>query len=373
DLGGNSTLGAVLTTREDGGDHSRLAGLDARIYHSRLYYLELQAAQASTDSGSTHRSGPLLQATWDRTGRAWGFHYSLQAIGPGFQAAAGFVNRTGILSAQTHNRLSFYGRPGALLETWTTFFSLGRLWDYANLRAGPIEGSEGVNPSARLRGGWQLGGGLERSFFSYDPALYAGYSIAPALPFVVPGPEHNQWNGSLTVTTPTYRQFTATASVALGEVPIFREAAPGNSLRLDGSVDLRPTAALRATLQLSRLVIDRRRDGSRFSAETIPRLKLEYQVNRALFLRFVGQYAARSRAPLLDRQGRAILLNGLPDGGNTTNEFRMDWLFSYRPTPGTLLYLGYGSTLEEPEQFRFNQLRRTTDGFFGKVSYLFRM
>jgi hypothetical protein len=373
DLGGNSTLGAVLTTREDGGEHSRLGGVDARIYHSRLYYLELQAAQASTDSAGAHRSGPLLEATWDRTGRAWGFHYSVQAIGPGFKAAAGFVNRTGIFSAQTHNRLSFYGRTGALLETWTTFFSVGRIWDYANLGAGPIEGSEGVNPSARLRGGWQLGGGLARSFFSYDPALYAGYSIAPALAFAVPGPERNQWSGSLTVTTPTYRRLTATASASLGEIPIFREAAPGRSLRLDGSVDLRPAAALRATLQFSRLSIDRRRDGSRFSTETIPRLKLEYQLNRALFLRFVGQYAARSRAALEDRQGRAILLNGVPDSGSTANELRMDWLFSYRPTPGTLLYFGYGSTLEEPDQFRFQQLRRASDGFFGKVSYLFRL
>jgi hypothetical protein len=51
----------------------------------------------------------------------------------------------------------------------------------------------------------------------------------------------------------------------------------------------------------------------------------------------------------------------------------MDWLLSYRPSPGTLMYLGYGSTLEEPDEFRFRELRRSTDGFFGKVSYLLRM
>jgi len=48
-------------------------------------------------------------------------------------------------------------------------------------------------------------------------------------------------------------------------------------------------------------------------------------------------------------------------------------LFSYRPVPGTLVYLGYGSTLEEPREFRFQDLRRTRDGFFGKISYLFRL
>jgi len=51
----------------------------------------------------------------------------------------------------------------------------------------------------------------------------------------------------------------------------------------------------------------------------------------------------------------------------------MDWLFSYRPIPGTLVYLGYGSTMQEPEDFQFSDLQRTTDGFFAKISYLFRL
>ena len=373
DLGGNSTFGTVLTTREDAADYSRLAGADLRIYHSRLYYVELQAAQSWTDSVGAHRSGPLLTAAWDRTGRAWGFHYSVRALGPGFTAAEGFVNRTGIIDGSVHNRLSFYGKPGALVETWTTFFSLERIWDYSHPGDGAIEGNEGINPSARLKGGWQLSGNAGRSFFGYDAAQYAGYSIDPGLPFAVPAPERNQWSGSLRVTTPTFRRFTASAGLALAQTPIFREAAPGRSLRLDASVDLRPTTALRATLQLSRLTIDRRRDGSRFSSETIPRLKLEYQLTRALFLRFVGQYAARSRAALENREGARILIDGVPDTASRANEFRMDWLFSYRPTPGTLVYLGYGSTLEEPRQFRFGDLHRTADGFFGKLSYLLRL
>ena len=104
-----------------------------------------------------------------------------------------------------------------------------------------------------------------------------------------------------------------------------------------------------------------------------PRAMVEYQLNRAIFFRLVGQYAARSRAPLEDRNGNAILVDGVADGGFVANEFRMDWLFSYRPIPGTLVYLGYGSTMQEPDEFQFNDLQRTTDGFFAKVSYLFRL
>jgi len=52
---------------------------------------------------------------------------------------------------------------------------------------------------------------------------------------------------------------------------------------------------------------------------------------------------------------------------------QMDWLFSYRPVPGTLFYFGYGSTMTEADEFRFGNLRRNRDGFFAKLSYLFRM
>ncbi|PYP41594.1 MAG: hypothetical protein DMD43_05940 [Gemmatimonadetes bacterium] len=380
DFGGNSTLGGVLTTREDGPDHSRLAGADVRFYHSRLYYVELQAVESWTDSAGRSRSGPLLAATWDRTGRQWGFHYSVQGIGHGFDAASGFVNRTGIINASTHNRLSFYGAPGALLQTTSTFFSLSRIWDYSSPGEGTIEGSEGVNPSATLRGGWKLGGNLSHSFFGFDPTAYEGYSVEVPGPtgidtvaFTVPPPERNLWGWSLNATTPTWRSITATATLSGAQTPIFREGSPGRSWRADASVDLRPSPALRATLQLSRLTVNRRTDGSQASSETIPRLKLEYQVNRALFLRVVGQYTAQTRAPLRDRFGNPILVDGVKDPGRVQNQLRMDWLFSYRPVPGTLVYLGYGSTMEEPRRFKFQELARTTDGFFGKVSYVFRM
>ena len=56
--------------------------------------------------------------------------------------------------------------------------------------------------------------------------------------------------------------------------------------------------------------------------------------------------------------------------------FRGDLLFSYQPTPGTVLFAGYGSTLRDPvdpgDPLRAG-LRRSEDGFFFKASYLFRM
>lgn len=225
-----------------------------------------------------------------------------------------------------------------------------------------------------------MSGAVTHAYFAFDPVLYSGLTVQRSIgpltdtsAFVVPPPEKNEWGGSFRVTTPTYRFFSGTASITESQVPIFREAAPGNSSRIDGALDVRPTTAIRSSLSFSRLTIARKLDGSRFSSETIPRIKVEYQISPPIFLRLVGQYAARSRSPLEDRNGSPILVNGVLDTGSTTNEFSTDWLFSYRPVPGTLLYLGYGSALEEPREFRFQDLRRTRDGFFGKISYLFRL
>ncbi len=385
DLGANSTIGFVGTDREDGSQFNRVFGFDGRIYHSKLYFIELQAVQSWTRGDSGTVSGPLLEAVWDRTGRNWGFHYTLKGVAPDFNAALGFVNRVGIFNFDTHNRLTGYGGPNALVQTYGAFFGFGRYWNYSSFKGGPFEGAESISPYATLRGGWNLNGSLGRNFYSFDPAAFSGYKIqqtnggvTDTAAFTVPGMESNLWSGSLGVTTPTWRAMTASVSAGVGEVPIFSEAVPGTQYQWTAALDLRPTNSLRLSFQATDRIIDRQRDGSRFSRETIPRLKVEYQLSRAIFVRFVGQYTAQDGAAFADAAGNPILIQDTSGtyvivAPSSSNEFRMDWLFSYRPTPGTLIYLGYGSTLDEPQPFQFRHLDRTTDGFFGKVSWLFRL
>ncbi len=375
DFGRNSTLGLVGTAREDGDDHSRLLGADVRLVHSRLYFVELQAVQSWSRAAGAGTSGPLLAATWDRTGRRWGFNYGLAAIHPEFQASAGFVNRAGVVNGHLFNRLTGYGARGALVETFGSFFGFQRTWNYFDFgQGGPIEGSELMFPSARLRGGWSVAGTLSRNFFSYTPAQFPGYELSPGLPFTPPARLDNLFGGSIGVTTPTYRHFTASANVASGEAALFAEASEGSVFALSGTVDWRPTTVVRVAFQYARRALDRER-GGRFSTETIPRLKLEYQAGRSVFVRFVGQYEARERDALRGPSGAPLVIGGVASAPGTTNDFRADWLFSYRPSPGTLVYLGYGASLTEDDAFRLSRddLRRTTDGFFGKVSYLFRL
>ena len=80
------------------------------------------------------------------------------------------------------------------------------------------------------------------------------------------------------------------------------------------------------------------------------------------------------------RSRRAMRLNGLRKGlyqvrkRGTARQGGRDALLkaSYRPVPGTVIFAGYGSTFDDPSPFRFRELSRTTDGFFVKLSYLFR-
>ena len=104
-------------------------------------------------------------------------------------------------------------------------------------------------------------------------------------------------------------------------------------------------------------------------------------MSRAIFVRAIGEYNAQRQDALRDdsRTGLPIVIRdpvtGLyaPATAFERNRFRVDALFSYQPTPGTVFFAGYSSFLTEPHGLQFGNLRRTNDGFFLKASYLFRL
>ena len=49
---------------------------------------------------------------------------------------------------------------------------------------------------------------------------------------------------------------------------------------------------------------------------------------------------------------------------------RTDWLVSFEPTPGTVAFFGYGSSLaKDPLLYNTPAYTRTSDGFFVKLAY----
>jgi hypothetical protein len=377
DLGSSSTVALTATNRfAPGGDYNHVVAADARIVFARLYFVQGQFGRSWTRAGEATPEGDIWELQFDRTGRAWGFNYRLTGIGEEFVSQSGFVPRTGYVEASAFNRLSFYGGRGAFVENFTTFFGPNRLWDYDGFGSdGPIEGDEEINFDVSLRGGWSVNAQAERNFVRLDPADYAGYTVggtAPG-PFVPPAELSNNFSGSLGFETPTWRGFDAGAEVEYGETPLFEEAAAGRGFSIDAGFTVRPTAQLRAQIGNVYARFTRAADGSEFARTIIPRLRLEYQPSRALFFRFIGEYVAERRAALVDPvSGAPLLVDGAPAGPVDDNRFRMDWLASYEPTPGTVVFLGYGARMRDDEAFRFRRLRRSDDGFFVKVAYLFR-
>jgi hypothetical protein len=385
DLGPTSNLGLVGTAREDGGEFSRLAGADVHIVHSKLYFVELQGVATWTHDAAGFHRGTLTQATWDRTGRNEGFNFGLTGIAPDFDAAAGFVNRTGVVNGHIFNRFTGYGAPGAFLETVSSFQTVFRTWDYDRfLGHAPLEGNDGINLQATLRGWWQPNVSVSRNFYNfgasspgYNGATYGSYRVlrgpGDTIAFTIPASLDNLFTVTAGLTTPTWRQFTGAVSAGYGATADFAEAGRATGSSVSGQVDLRPTPALRISAQYHRLVLHRH-DGSWFSTEDIPRLKIEYQATRSIFFRVVGQYTTLKSDALLDpATGDTLLVNGAVAGPTRSNELRVDWLFSYRPSPGTLIYLGYGASCSEFDAACAvgRQRSRTGDGFFAKLSYLF--
>ncbi|MDQ3697376.1 MAG: carbohydrate binding family 9 domain-containing protein [Gemmatimonadota bacterium] len=377
DVGQNSRAGVTVTDRRQDGDYNTVVATDARIVFREVYYAEAQLGGSGTRDAAGTRHGGLFKLELDRTGRTFGLNYEIAGIEQEFETRAGFVPRTGIVTAHAFNRLRWYGSPGARMESLTMFAGPARLWRHDDFGArGALEGEESVSLDAQLRGGWRVEGRIARSFVTLDPVLYLGYEVEPAPGIVAPFESPDEIGGlasaALEVSTPVYRAFNVSARAALLHVPIFAEAAEGRERRVTASLNVRPTGSLRAELAVVASRITRERDGSEFARTIIPRLRAEYQPTRALFFRLVSEYRAERRAALQDARGRPILVAGDRAITIDANGMRVEWLAAFEPTPGTAAFLGYALAMHDRDPFALSHLRAIGDGLFVKLAYQFR-
>jgi hypothetical protein len=180
--------------------------------------------------------------------------------------------------------------------------------------------------------------------------------------------------------TPDFKTFSGSVFWLWGHDENFFEWASSDIVYLTMTGDWRPTDRLRVNGEYQLQQFKRRTDGSTVGVRRIPRLKLEYQLTRSIFLRAVGELDWDRQDALRDdsRTGLPIVIRDAtgvyaPALGHDRRNFRTDWLFSYQPTPGTVIFAGYGNTLQDADPRPDRRLRRTSDGFFVKLSYLFRM
>lgn len=388
DLGGSSRLGFVYTDKVDGSYFNRVAGLDGRFVFNKIYTIRGQIAGSATHRFGTTTQAPLWNASFDRNARNLWFTYSINATDPDFRAASGFLSRVGIVSAAFNHRYTVYGEKDALFQSTQFAINNNYTWQYDRFTHGRSwqDGKLHFNVNSNLRGGWRAGVSALLERFGYDDAYYGGYRVLrpnasagfDTIPFTGVGRLDNlDW--VLSAGTPQFKRFSADVSFIWGQDENFYEWTSADIVTATINVSWRPIDKLRVDGQYQHLEYNRKSDGSTVGIRKIPRLKAEYQIARPMFFRVVGQYDAEEQAALYqDKTGYAIV-RPLPTGGVgrdlgfSRNDLRVDWLFSYQPTPGTVLFAGYGSSYEGPEHLRFKEMERTDDGFFVKLSYLFRM
>jgi hypothetical protein len=394
-IGERNLLGIVYTDREDGmgSRFNRVAAIDTRVVSGGVNAWDLtvqSGVSATRDSAAAPVAwAPMWKAVLIRSGRRFGLNIQSYGIHGDFQAASGFVARTGFINTSVIPSMTLIGAPGSPVESFNANVYLAdRINDWGRPTAVASRDDRQADFSFgfTLKGGWQLGTGISVEEFGYPASLFSNYRIEQrvgaridTVPFI--GQPHiPNLDLGANIATPRFQNFSLTAFVLTGRDENFFEWASARILLSNIVLEWRPTDRIRSEFIYDHQQVNRRTDGSLVALTRVPRLKVEYQLTRAVFLRVVGQYTTNKVDSLRDdsRTNDPILLRDPVMGAFTrsaasaSNVFRVDWLFSYRPVPGTVIFAGYGSTFDDPSPFRFRPLARTTDVFFVKLSYLFR-
>jgi hypothetical protein len=389
-FGEQSLVGLVYSGRSAGLHDNHVFGADSRIVFGK-YFAQFQAVQGMTidrdavqlccQSFDDKLAGPLWEAVLDRTGRSWGFHYNIIGIAPEFRADNGFVPRTGYVQPNISNRVTWYGKQGGLFEQFNAFVTLNGLWLYDDFFSANhlLEDYISAMTSVRLRGGWSIGLSPKLASYAFDPSRYTdlrGSNAGGAFRPFTPSDRITALTTGVSLSTPQFQTFSGSLGATVGNDVDFLETSRVRRLDYNATLNFRPSSRLRIAATYVSTAFTRRSNNEQIAFQRIPRLKVEYQVARPIFVRVVSQYTAMLREPLRDpRTGEVLLLssNGLgPSVRNASNSLRTDWLFSYRPAPGTVAFVGYGGSLSEQDPLAFQSLRRTSDAFFVKLSYAFR-
>ncbi len=388
EFGKGSSVGLIYTDREQHTAHSpdsfctntsvcdtgfnRVGGFDVQIKINQNWQMNAQAVTSETKFfDGSHESGPAYQVYAERSSRKLEFNTLYRDISPGFNTNTGFVNRTdfrqfsNFFAYTRHIDGKHFVAHGPRMYEQT-------LWDHNGTRLDYL-----VNPAYEWdfqRNSYvNVFGQLEHERlrpvdFS---ALTANRDYAHVLGGVAVGTQYFKWlklNAEMDWGT-------ATNFVPASGPPVL---AYQNTSFLSAVV--RPVKGLtmeNTYLMVRLLDLDSRRN---IFNNHIIRSKWNYQFTKEFSLRLIGQYTTTIANP-----GLTSL--------QTTKQFNGDVLFTYMIHPGTAIYAGYNSDLQnlDPSLERLcggvqcavgqapDGLLRTrtsflNDGrqFFVKLSYVFR-
>ncbi len=370
-----SSIGFIFTDREfDCGSScpsarefkfNRVGGIDGRFRLRRNWTASFQAATSTTQlPNGTSSAGPAYEFSLSRRGRQFNYSLNYRDRSPGFEALAGFIPRKDI--REFIHSGSYRFRPeGKRFISWGPELDAGYIWDHSGRRLNSF-----VAPELEFEFIGQTTFGI---FYEIENELLRPQDF----PGLLGSRNFHRVSRGLRFGTSYWRRWNFEGEVFWGQSinlrpPAGQEPALANRLNVEALLTVRPATRLRIdnSYLLFRLVNPA--NGSSILNNHILRSKWNYQFTRELSLRMILQYDA-----LLAHPANSSL--------ETRKNFNADFLLTYLFHPGTAVYVGYNSNLQNvdlvpcvPSTACSTQLVRTNRfindarGFFLKASYVFR-
>jgi len=363
DILNQSTIGAIFTDREFAGTYNRVGGIDANIKLSPNWRVLGQAVTSSTTfTNGLSEGGPGYKAEAIRTGRKFNFDATYSDYSPGFDTETGFVNRTDV--RQTSATASYFWRPeGKTFISWGPTIQQFNIWDHRGTALDYF-----VLPGVRFD--FTRGTYFNFHPFGYDnvylrPGDYTGLNRVHDYPQPFWGVEGaTSWFKQFDLNWFFVSGAGVNYNPSAGRIPLIGHEDQGN-------FTLSVHAGGRLRVDNNYLLEHIRERDSRLTAVTnhIVRSKWNYQFTKELSARVILQY-------------NSVLSNPLISSLSPTKGVNADFLITYLVHPGTAVYVGYNSDLQNLDRRLLNTptgLLTTRDDFmndgrqfFVKISYLWR-
>jgi hypothetical protein len=384
DLSDQNHLGLVFTDKSHKDWSNRVVAIDGKFVAKDTYTFRAQGGFSQTnDKENIGTIAPMWDIAANANGRKWSGSFSFKGYHNEFNPEVGFIERGNYVTVSTGPTRRFYGKKDAIVEQLILSLRFTGNWDYSEFTNGNSPDDRRLYPSfaIQFRDGWKLTNFTWIETFSYPESFFTNHYIKTSSGFTSYKGTPDLFNIGvmMELSTPQLDRISGKIKYGFGRDPNYDEWAPGDISLIESIIKWNPTDQIRMMIRYNQQQNFRPSDGSLVSESRTPRIKMEYQITPTIFLRGVVQYTSRYRDTLRDNSRTELPIyfkdsNGdfVPAASVETNNIEADFLFSYRPIPGTLVFIGYGSALTEPRRFRFNSVQRNSDGFFMKVSYLFQ-
>jgi Carbohydrate family 9 binding domain-like/Domain of unknown function (DUF5916) len=334
DLGAQSAVGLLMTSRDGGGYSSHLAGLDGlyRVNDSSSLRGQYLRSQTDDPGPAGARDDGAFLVGWDHNSRNWNAYARYEDVGDLFRADMGFMPQVDYTFKLAGIERIWYPKS----ERWTQM-ALGSDWDERKDQAGRL--------LERELEFWLNVNGPRQSYFSIDGGtrdrVYRGVSF-----------DQTFWNlyGEVQPTGDLYLSL----SGKLGDQVDFANTRAGEVVQVEPSIRYLPGRNVR--IRLSHLFQQLDVKGGRLFEANLSQLTLVYQFNIRTFVRLISQYTDIGRDPGLYT---------FPVDEKTEELFNQ-LLFSYKLNPQTVLFAGYSDNAFGDERIDLTRSDRT---FFLKIGY----